>query len=214
MMHVDNADNALKIDIENCEEPDEDRHVGIEAFNNDYPTMEHEMIEESHLDKDNVLVANESDIEVPPPDMETDKKETEEDTDNGGVQHLHLGFDEDEQEEDYEIVYETEDTETEEDIDDGGAEHLPNPRFLVRELEEETDDEEYEIESETEDDTETDEDTDDGGVEHLPLGLAEVEQEEEEEQERIWRIIWANQKNEHLMLENELPTDDEFFTLD
>ena len=179
MMHVDNADNALKIDIENCEEPNEDRHVGIEAFNNDYPTMEHEMIEESHLDKDNVLVANESDIEVPPPDMETDKKETEEDTDNGGAEDL----------------------------------PNPNPRFLGRELEEETDDEEYEIESETEDDAETDEDTDDGWVEHLPLGLAEVEQEEEEYGERIWRIIWANKKNEHLMLENELSSDDDFCSL-
>ena len=147
MMHVDNADNALKIDIENCEESDKDRYVGIEAFNNDYPTMGHEMIVESHLDKDNVLVAN--DIEIPPPDVEADTEKPEEDTDNGGVEHLPLGLDEDEQEEDYEIVYETEDTETEEDIDDGGAEHLPNPRFLVRELEEEIDDEEFEIESET-----------------------------------------------------------------
>ena len=100
MMHVDNADNALKIDIENCEESDKDRYVGIEAFNNDYPTKEYEMIEESHLDIDNVLVAN--DIEIPPPDVETDTEKPEEDTDNGGVEHL--GLDEDEQEEDYEIV--------------------------------------------------------------------------------------------------------------
>ena len=211
MMHVDNADNALQIDIENCEESDKDRYVGIEAFNNDYPTKEHEMIEESHLDNDNVLVAN--DIEIPPPDVEADTEKPEEDTDNGGVQHLPLGLDEDEQEEDYEIVYETEDdTETEEDTDDGGVEHLPLG-ILVRELEEETDDEEYEIESETEDDAETDEDTDDGWVEHLPLGLAEVEQEEEEYGERIWRIIWANKKNEHLMLENELSSDDDFCSL-